>query len=170
MKVLDSVKARRSVRNFREGQIPDETADALIDALIWAPSAGNLQSRKFIFVRDTRKKRELVAAALDQEFLARAALVIAGCADMRIAGTYGERGVSLYAIQDVACSLMCMMLVAQEMRLGSVWVGAFREDEVSRILGLPLHLRPVALVAVGLPQKLPTAPPRVSREEAVVWI
>ncbi|MGW8272630.1 MAG: nitroreductase family protein, partial [Thermodesulfovibrionales bacterium] len=120
MKVLDSVKARRSVRSFREGEIPDELVTALIDALIWAPSAGNLQSRKFIFVRESGKKRALASAALNQTFLSHGAMVIVGCADMRIAGTYGERGVSLYSIQDVSCSLMCMMLVAQEMQLGSV--------------------------------------------------
>jgi nitroreductase len=62
---------------------------------------------------------------------------------------------------------MGMMLVAHENGLGSVWVGAFYEDAVSEILKLPTNLRPVAIVSVGYPSKIPSPPPRVSREEAV---
>jgi nitroreductase len=62
---------------------------------------------------------------------------------------------------------MGMMLVAHEHGLGSTWVGAFREDEVSRILKIPNHLRPIAIVPVGYPSKVPHPPPRVSKKEAV---
>jgi nitroreductase len=62
---------------------------------------------------------------------------------------------------------MGMMLVAHEHGLGSTWVGAFREDEVSGILKMPNHLRPIAIVPVGYPSKVPYPPPRVSKKEAV---
>jgi nitroreductase len=62
---------------------------------------------------------------------------------------------------------MEMMLVAHENGLGSVWVGAFHEDIVSNILKLPGYLRPVAIVSIGYPSKIPSPPPRVSKEEAV---
>ncbi len=42
MNVLESVIKRRSIRKFEEKEIPDEMVDKLIQALIWAPSAGNL--------------------------------------------------------------------------------------------------------------------------------
>jgi nitroreductase len=74
---------------------------------------------------------------------------------------------NLYSIQDVAVSLMCMMLAAHEAGLGSVWVGAFHEAEVFEILDMPRNLRPVALVPVGYPDRIPPAPPRVSKREAV---
>jgi len=60
-----------------------------------------------------------------------------------------------------------MMLVAHDLGLGSVWVGAFREDEVRAVLSLPDNLRPIAIVPVGYPQKIPPAPRRVSKKEAV---
>ena len=91
-------------------------------------------------------KKSLAAAALNQNFIAEAPLVIVGCTDSRIALKYGERGVFLYSIQDVACSIMGMMLVAHENGLGSTWVGAFNEEAVSGVLSLPRHLRPVAIV------------------------
>ena len=144
--------------------------DKLIDALIWAPSAGNIQARKFYFVKDITVKKKIAAAALNQNFIAEAPLVIVGCTDSRISFTYRERGVFLYSIQDVACSIMSMMLVAHELGLGSTWVGAFYEDNISKILALPKNLRPVALVPVGYPSKVPKPPPRVSRGEAVDFI
>lgn len=167
MNILRAVKERRSVRDFQKKEIPQDIVDKLIDALIWAPSAGNLQSRKFYFVKDEKVKKKIAVAALNQYFIAEAPLVIIGCADSRISYRYGERGVFLYSIQDVACSLMGMMLVAYENGLGSVWVGAFNEDAIIEILKLPKYLRPVAIVSVGYPSKIPSPPPRVSREEAV---
>jgi nitroreductase len=167
MDMLRVVKERRSVRDFHKKDIPQNIIDKLIEALIWAPSAGNLQARKFYFVKDAGVKKKIAVAALNQHFLAEAPLVVVGCTDSRISYRYKERGVYLYSIQDVACSLMSMMLVAYENGLGSVWVGAFHEDTVFEILDLPKHLRPVALVAIGYPSKIPSPPPRVSKEEAV---
>ncbi|MEW6214696.1 MAG: nitroreductase family protein [Nitrospirota bacterium] len=167
MDILTVVKQRRSIRDFQKRDIPEEIVNKLIDALIWAPSAGNLQARKFYFIKDERLKKRIVAAALNQNFIAEAPLVIVGCTDSRISYRYGERGVHLYSILDVACSIMGMMLVAHENGLGSTWVGAFHEDEVFKILNMPYNLRPVAIVPVGYPSKIPYPPPRVSKEEAV---
>jgi len=165
--VLRTIKQRRSIRDFQKKEIPRELIKKLSGALIWAPSAGNLQSRKFYFVTDHILKKNLSAAALGQNFIADAPLVVVGCADRKIEGRYGERGFHLYAVQDVACSIMNMMLTACENGLGTVWVGAFREGDVFEALDLPDNLRPVAIVPVGYPSKVPSAPPRVSAEEAI---
>ncbi len=167
MDILKAVKERRSVRDFQKRSIPPALAHTLMEALIWAPSAGNLQSRKFYFVTRENTKKMLAQAALNQYFISDAPLVIVGCTDSRISHKYGARGVDLYSIQDVALSIMGMMLVAHENGLASTWVGAFHEDEVSKILRLPRHLRPVAIVPVGYPSKIPSPPPRVSIKEAV---
>ncbi len=170
MSILDAVRERRSVREFLSKGIPDGIIENLKEALIWAPSAGNLQARKFYFVFDRKKKTKLASAALNQGFIAKAPLVIVACTDSQIRLHYGERGVALYTIQDVAASIMGMMLVAYEAGLGSVWVGAFHEEEVSKILELTGNLRPVALVPLGYPSSLPLAPPRVSKEYAIKTI
>ena len=167
MDILKAIKERRSIRDFQKKDIPKEIVDKLIDSLIWAPSAGNLQSRKFYFVKDAKLKESIADAALGQNFIAESPLVIVGCTDSRISSRYGERGEYLYTIQDVAVSIMGMTLVAHENGLGTVWVGAFNEDDVFDILKLPKNLRPVAIVPVGYPVKIPSPPPRVSREEAV---
>jgi nitroreductase len=168
MSILDAVKKRRSIRDFLPREIPATTIKTLKEALIWAPSAGNLQARKFYFLFSKKIKEKLADAALKQNFIAHAPLAIVACTDSTIRAHYGERGVHLYTIQDVAASLMGMMLVAHEAGLGSVWIGAFHEEEVSNILDLPRNLRPVAIVPVGYPSYIPAAPSRISEEHAIV--
>ncbi len=170
MNVLESVLNRRSIRKFQEKEIPNEMVDKLIHALIWAPSAGNLQSRKFYIIKDQKVKDSITRVALNQTFISKAPIVFVCCTDDMLASRYGQRGVNLYTIQDVSCSIMGMMLVAHEMGLGTVWVGAFNENEIIKILNLPSHLRPVAIIPVGWPKKIPSTTPRVSVSEAIVWV
>lgn len=160
-KVLEIIKKRRSIRSFKDTTIPQSVVDKLVEALIWAPSAGNLQSRKFFLVQDDNLKKELVLAAWDQGFIADAPLVVVGCADLqRASPRYKERGTTLYAPQDVAASVQNLLLVATEEGLGTVWVGAFDEAQVSKVMKLPDTLRPVVIVPVGYPAR---TPPHVSR-------
>lgn len=163
MVVLKAIKERRSIRRFRRGPIPDEAVEALVEALIWAPSAGNLQSRKFYFIFNEDLKERLAEAALGQEFIAQAPLVVVACADHRIERRYGRRGKELYALQDVATSVQNLLLEAHELGLGAVWVGAFHEEAVKAILDLPNYLRPVTLIPIGLPDEEPLPPERLPR-------
>jgi nitroreductase len=166
MEILEIIKQRRSIRKFQKKEIPKEIIDQLVEALIWAPSAGNLQSRKFYLVFDQKTKQKLAEAALGQEFIFEAPLVIVGCKDDKIEWKYGERGKNLYAICDVAMAIQNLMLICQALGLGSCPVGAFVEEEVSKILNLPENLHPILMVPVGYPAQKPSPPPRVSTAEA----
>ena len=165
--VLKIIKERRSVREFQAKALPADLTEQLIEALLWAPSAGNLQSRKFYFIYNQSVKEQLVEAAFGQNFLSQAPLVIVACADSQIAGRYGERGKSLYTICDVAASIQNLMLVATELGLASCWVGAFNSEQVVKILKLTENLTPIALVPVGYSAEELTAPRRVDKEQAV---
>lgn len=167
MTLLDVIKNRRSIREFKPESISEEKVDKLIEALIWAPSAGNLQSRKFYFIFNQEIKKRLAQAALGQDFIAQAPLVVVGCADTKIEEKYGQRGSALYSICDVSVSIENMLLIAYNEGLASCWVGAFDEESVSRILNMPVNLRPVAIVPVGFPAEEPSVPSRVSKEEAI---
>jgi len=170
MAILKIIKERRSIRKFQKKEIPGEIIDKLIEALIWAPSAGNLQSRKFYFVFNQEIKEKLVEAAFDQDFISDAPLVIVGCTDEKISLRYGERGKNLYSICDIALSIQNLMLLAHSEGLGSVWVGTFDEKEVAKILNLPENLRPIAIIPVGYPAEKLSPPPRVSKAEAVKFL
>jgi nitroreductase len=170
MNILDIITNRRSIRAFQDQEIPQNLIDGLVESMRWAPSAGNLQSRKFYFVFNQDIKKKIARAALNQNFIAQAPLTIVACLDRNIFYRYGERGVNLYSIQDVAASIMSMMLAAQAMGLGSVWVGAFNEFEIIEILDLPNNLRPVAIIPVGYPAKIPEPTPRLKPQEAVIVV
>jgi len=159
MDLFAAIRSRRSVRRFTNQAVPESLYAPLVEALLWAPSAGNLQSRRFVFVTQPLLRRQLAAAA-EQEWLAGAPLIVVGCADAEIRDKYRSRGVELYAPQDVALALGTLMLVAHAHGLGSCWVGSFNEAAVARHLGLPRNLRPVALVPLGFPAESPPAPAR----------
>lgn len=167
MEILKAVKERRSIRSFQKKEIPDDAVDKLIEGIIWAPSAGNLQSRKFYFIKNAELKQQLAQAAFGQNFISEASLTIVACTDNKISKRYGDRGTHLYSIQDASASIMNMMLVAHELGLGTVWVGAFDEWPVFEVLNLPKNLRPVAIIPVGYPAKIPSAPRRMLKNEAV---
>jgi nitroreductase len=170
MNILDIIKNRRSVRDFTDQQIPESVTDVLIEALRWAPSAGNLQSRKFYFVFNENIRNMLARAGLKHDFvsfIARAPLIIVACADHRISSRYGERGLHLYCIQDTAASIQNLLLAAHDLGLGTCWVGAFKEEKAKEILDLPDNLRPVVIVPVGYPARTPKAPDRVPKVDCV---
>lgn len=167
MDVAEAIKKRRSIRKFLNKDIPENAIEALIEAIKWAPSAGNLQARRFYFVQDQELKEMLAVAALGQIFIASAPLVVVGCADQDRISHYGKRGKELYVIQDVAVAVENMMLQAYELGLGSVWVGAFNEDQVSKILDIPNYLRPMAIIPIGYPAHQPIPPQRYGKDEIV---
>ena len=167
MDILEIIKGRRSIRAYIKKGIPKNIIEELKEALIWAPSAGNLQARKFYFVFNREIKNRLISAALNQTFISEAPLVIVACADLTVEKYYGKRGSELYALQDVAASTQNLMLLCYERRLGSVWVGAFNESQVSKILNLPSYLRPVSIIPIGYPAESPHPPERVHKDIAI---
>jgi nitroreductase len=171
MEILEVIKKRRSIRKFQTKPIPEKVINELAEALIWAPSAGNLQSRKFYFVFNQKTKEELSETSRDQwSFIAKAPLVIVSCINYKTAEHYGEKGKNIFAICDVALSIQNLMLLAYSEGLGSVWVGLFDEEKVAKILNLPKNIRPIALIPVGYPAEKPEVRPRLSKEELIKFI
>jgi nitroreductase len=162
------LRSRRSVRAFRREPIPEELLQELVELANWAPSAGNLQSRDFIVVQDEKTRRALARAA-DQTELAEAPVVLAVCTNASQVAKYGTRGRDLFTIQDAAAATQNFLLAAHERGLGAVWMGSFDEDAVRQTLGLPRHVRPVTLVAVGWPAETPAAPERLPLSEILHW-
>jgi len=168
MDVLEAVKGRRSIRAFKNEDVPAEIVEEIIDAARWAPSAGNIQPWEFIIVRKPKIKRRLVEAALDQVFIEEAPVVIVVCAnEERSSQGYRVRGETLYCIQDTAAAIQNIHLTAYSLGLGTCWVGAFREEEAREILKIPRGMRPVAIIPVGYPAEAPTAPSRKSTSQIV---
>jgi len=150
MEVLEVIKARRSVRAYRDVPVEADKLEQILTAVNQAPSAGNLQAYEVYVVERPELRKGLRQAAFDQEFLDQAPIVLVFCAHAaRSVGKYGRRGEELYCLQDATIACTFAMLAATALGLSTVWVGAFDETEVSRILGLTPNHRPIAMLPVG---------------------
>jgi nitroreductase len=146
---------RRMIRKFRSDPVGDDVVRRIVRAAMRAPSAGHTQPWNYVIVRDAAVRRRLARAALNQMFVADAPIVIVPCADRaRSRSRYGEEG-DRYAVIDTAFSSLLLLLAVVEEGLGACFVGAFHEEEVSRILDLPDPVRPLAVVPVGVPAERP---------------
>ena len=146
---LRFLKARSSVRDYSGEPLVPEDIDYILASASTAPSAGNREAWDVVVVTDEDVRLDLALAALEQAHIRDAPAVFAVCANyVRSMSHYGERGI-LYALEDATIACTYMMLAAHARGLHSCWTGAFEEEEVREVLGLPQHVRPVALLAVG---------------------
>lgn len=103
-------------------------------------------------VADGDRREELARAAHGQSWIARAAVVIAfGAIYERTTRKYGERGVR-YVHMEVGYAGENVHLQASALGLGTTVVGAYDDDEVAAVLGLPANTQPLALMPVGHPE------------------
>jgi len=168
LEVLKAIKERRSIRAFTNQPVEQKLVETLIDAARHAPSAGNIQPWEFVIVRKLPAKRKLAVAALNQRFIEEAPVVIVVCIKEGASeSSYGSRGKTLYCVQDTAAATQNILLTVYAMGLGACWVGAFREEEVKRSIGLPDGVRPVAIIPVGHVTANPSKPPRRPLSEII---
>jgi nitroreductase len=166
MDVLTAIRARRSIRKFRDDPVEEEKLRAVLEAARLAPSAANAQETRFVVVRDAAIRERLFHASKGQEFVRQAPVVIAACAETD--GRVMTCGQTAYPI-DVAISLDHLSLAAWSLGLGTCWVGRFDEKEARDALGVPERIRVVQLMALGVPDEEPAPRPRKPFEEVVHW-
>ena len=167
MDLVEAIERRASVRSYTDEPVPEEVIFETLRLGALAPSAGNLQARDFIVVRDKETKAQLAKASFGQDFVEQAPVVIVCCANLGRIRNYGIRGTNLYCLQDVAASVENMMLYVASQGFGSCWVGAFDETLTSRLLGLPENVRPVVILSIGRPKDPPRRTPRFKLDTVV---
>ncbi|MDO5845845.1 MAG: nitroreductase family protein [Methanocorpusculum sp.] len=157
--------SRRSVREYEPGGITEEEKDYLLEAAKTAPTAGNLEAWDVIIVSDETQLELLGDAAGGQHQIPDAGCALVVCANyVRSMSRYGDRGI-LFAVQDATIAASYMILAAHAIRLHTCWVGAFDEAEVKEVLELPAHIRPVAIIPVGVGMPPEKSPERMEAED-----
>jgi nitroreductase len=162
MDVFAAIKGRRSVRSYKDLEVESDKIGKVLEAGRLSPSASNRQEWKFIVVKDAETKKKLARAAMNQSFIGQAPVVLVACATESKAVMLCEH--PTYAV-DVSIAFAYMLLQAYELGLGTCWIGAFREDEVKSILGVPERVRVVALSPLGYPAMKASARTRKSLDE-----
>lgn len=166
MSVQTAINYRRSVRAYLDTPVEDDKLKLVLDAARLSPSASNRQEWKFIVVRDSETRKSLAKAANGKQFVADAPVIIVACAtESKYVMSCGQ----LAGTVDTSIALSFLILQAHELGLGTCWLGAFNESEVKEILGIPSHVRVIAMTPLGYPAQWPEAKPRKSLEEIVVY-
>lgn len=160
METIECIKSRRSVRKFKRKDLDKEKIIKILESAIYAPSSGNLQNWEFIIIENEENKRRIAKAAYNQNFIVDASLVIIACSNDEKMILYGKRGKELYAIQNVSAAIQNILLAANDLGIGSCWIGAFDEKEVKKILEIPDNVRPLAIIPLGYYEKIPEKPVR----------
>ena len=166
MNVFEAIKQRRSIRSYQDKPIEEDKLLRVLEAGRLAPSAKNLQEWRYVIVKDKDLRKKVAVAANNQYFIAEAPVIIVGCATMAdYVLTCGQPAHSI----DLAISMDHMTLQAVEEGLGTCWIGAFKEEEVKKLLNIPPEMRVVEIMPLGYPKFIPEAKPRKKLDEIVFY-
>jgi len=154
---IELVKQRSSCRAYEPRPVPKEHLELMLEAARLAPSACNRQPWRFAVVREEATRMRLVneafLAGIPMKWAARAGAIIAlGMEKSAITHRIAPRisGVD-YPLLDLGIAGEHLVLQAEELGLGTCWIGWIKPKEVRRILNWPRSIEPVSLVTVGWP-------------------
>lgn len=109
------------------------------------------ESHELALAKSGDLRRQLAEAALDQDCVRACAAIILFTADYaRTSRKYGPRA-SRYVHIEIGHAAQNVCLQATALDLGTVTVGAFRDETVTRITEIPAAHKPIYLVTVGRP-------------------
>lgn len=154
---LDNIMTRASVRAFQNKPVEDDKIDQLLRAGMAAPSSKDLRPWRFVVVTD---KEQLAAMAATKpgagDPIARCPLAIVVCGDTRKTGEGERREIW---VQDASAATQNILLAANAIGLGGVWIGFYPVSDtykpLARVLELPDEVRPLSVVALGYPAQKP---------------
>jgi nitroreductase len=170
MAMLDAIRQRRSVRQYKPDPVPEEALQAVLEAALSAPSANNVRPWHIIVVTDETKRQALAQVHQYASFCAQSPAVIVMCAD--------ERDADHWWIEDCAAATENAMIEAAAQGLGTCWIGIRgsdergydREDMVRELLHIPDQMRVLCIFSLGYPaaegkNKGPGPMDRIHREK-----
>lgn len=177
--VIEQILAHRSVRSYKPDPLPEGTIETLVAAAQSAASSSNLQTWSVVAVSDPARKARLAEVTGNQKHILQAPTLLVFLADLSRLGELGaahEHAVEaldyletlFVAIIDAALAAQNAVLAAESLGLGTVYIGALRNDpeRVAKELGLPPKVLgvfglclgyPVPEVITGIKPRLPPA-------------
>ena len=186
--IFSVIRERRSVRNYTDREVPDESIQKIIAAGIQAPTALGLQPWQFVVVRDRDLMRQgsdyckpiLAEKIREEPRHPETEAFLAALRDPAYSIFYnapvlvlvlGAREV-VSSVIDCALCAENMLLAAWALGLGSCWVGsATLVEQNPRLLAalrVPDDHQIVAPLIFGYPALLLPKPER--REPLITWV
>jgi len=166
MDFLELVKLRYSVRSYQPRPVEQDKLDRVLEAVRLAPFGPSQEPWRFVVVRDDEVRRRLVPACAHQQSVAQAPVVIAGV------GLTPDRVMRCDIPGDpvdVAIAMEHLALAAAAEGLGTCWIGAFYQDQVRQVLGIPKSAKVIELMTLGYPADSPPSKQRKPISEIVCY-
>jgi nitroreductase len=192
MNTLAAIAARRSIRKFRDVPVPDDMLHTILQAAIQAPSGKNRQPWRFVVVRGD-KRAEMVRVMREGIDYVETLNLDFGIGSSRWTAQVMERApVTIFVfndaqehtpgklmwdepgdvvdVQSIGAAVQNMLLAAQELGLGTLWICDvfYAYNELIAWLGETRQM--IAAVSVGYPDESPAARPRKAPDEVVRWL
>ncbi|MBK4216766.1 nitroreductase family protein [Paracoccus caeni] len=169
--VLARLLDHRSVRAYLPDALAPDTVETLIAAASSAPTSSNIQAWSVVAVTDPLKREALSRIAGNQAHIRQAPLILVWIADLsRAEAVATQAGTQLDGLDytetfllaaiDAALAAQNALIAAESLGLGTVYIGALRNDPeaVARLLNLPPRAVAVFGLVVGHPDPaVPTA-------------
>ena len=174
--IIDLMRSHRSIRKFSDRKVTDETLAAIVSAAQCAATSHFVQAYTVIRVKDLVKREAIAQLAGPQVWVARAPVFLVFCADLtrlaaacRIHGTAMEKGWAeqfVTATVDAALLAQNVLLAAESLGMGGVFIGGIRNDpqKVCDLLVIPDQAYPVFGMCLGWPAHDPPPKPRLPVE------
>ncbi|MEW6009267.1 MAG: nitroreductase family protein [Candidatus Omnitrophota bacterium] len=150
---MDTYKAiisRRSIRKFKQKQIPKKVIEKILESARLGPSAANLQPCEFIVVDEPERKGELFSALKWAGYIApsgnpskeeRPLTYIVTITDSRKSKDW--------ALIDASIAMENMILTAWNEGIASCWLGAIDKERIRQILAVPSYYNVEFVLALG---------------------
>jgi len=191
MNTLEAIAARRSIRRFTDEPVSEQDLRTILEAAVQAPSGKNDQPWRFVVVQGEQRAEmvRLMRQGISRwEAEGRGAGSAPGTARImeqapvtvfvfNESGThpwlphdFGHNIANLVSLQSIGAAIQNMLLAAQDLGLGSLWICdiIYAYEELSKWLGEDHQL--VAAVSFGHPAESPAARPRKRVEEVTRWV
>ena len=173
--VLQQLRARKSVRVYEDRPVEQAVKQAVLEAAIQAPSAGNMALFTILDITDPEIKAKLAVSCDDQPFIATAPLVLIFCADYRrwydVFRSHVDEvrkpdmGDLFLAEADALIAAQNAVVAAHSLGLGSCYIGDITEhyEYHKELLNLPKYVVPAAMLCIGYPTAQQLSRPKPPR-------
>lgn len=170
---MDSIRNRRTIRKYKQQDIPAELLNGLLEEAFRASTMGNMQLYSVVVTRDAERKALLAPAHFNQPMVTSAPVVLTFCADFNRFSKWcrqrkAEPGYDnlisfINAASDTLLVVQNFCTLAEDRGLGICYLGTtvYNPDQIIDILHLPELVVPVATITVGYPDECPAQPDRL---------
>jgi nitroreductase len=191
MNTIEAIAARRSIRAFKDEELPDEAVTKILTAASQAPSGKNRQPWRFVVIRG-EKRAEMVGVLRDAIEALKSRGEDTGSAEWTAnvmeqaplaVFVFNAHGIDpwlehstdqifqeLVDVQSIGAAIENMLLAATDLGIGSLWIADVLEAVTELKTWLKEDGQLVAAVSFGVPNEAPDARPRKPLGEIVRFV